>query len=192
MEETWRPVPGFEHGYLVSNHGRVWSVSRNRAMSPQMDHDGYWYVKLCRTDGQYRRFIHNLVANEFLGPCPRGKVVNHKDGVKANNRADNFEYVTRLYNTRHAAKLGLMPRGARNTKTKLTEEQVRELKSLYVPHSQEFGVPSLAKRYGVHPQTINLILRGVTWRGVGRFKMRRKRGTREDTVIAEDSSSSLS
>lgn len=189
MEETWRPVPGFEHGYLVSNHGRIWSVARNRAMSPQEDHDGYWYVKLCRADGQHRRFIHNLVAKEFLGPCPRGKVVNHKDGVKANNRADNFEYVTRLYNTRHAAKLGLLMKGARNNRTKLTEEQVREVKRTYIPHSKEFGARAQAARLGVSPGTIKGIMSGRVWRGVGR---RRRRGTREDTVTTEVSSSSLS
>lgn len=44
--------------------------------------------------------------------------------------------------------------GERNGRTKLTDVQIAEIKESYVPGSREFGGPSLARKYGVKPQTI--------------------------------------
>jgi hypothetical protein len=50
----------------------------------------------------------------FIGLPPVGHEVNHMDGVKANNRATNLEYVTSMQNRQHAVRLGLTARGLRN------------------------------------------------------------------------------
>lgn len=51
--------------------------------------------------------IHQIVADQFLGGCPDGLVVNHKDGNKHNNSTCNLEFVTNLENIQHAWKNGL-------------------------------------------------------------------------------------
>ena len=52
---------------------------------------------------------HILVAKAFLGPRPKGMVINHKDGNNLNNAAKNLEYVTPKRNQEHASEMGLRP-----------------------------------------------------------------------------------
>ena len=56
------------------------------------------------------RYLHVLVAEAFLGPCPKGKEANHRDGDRKNNAASNLEFVTHSQNVRHALRLGLRRR----------------------------------------------------------------------------------
>jgi hypothetical protein len=58
----------------------------------------------------FTKTIHRLVAAEFLGTCPKGIQVNHKDGDRLNNHASNLEYVTPSENTRHSVVAGLLTR----------------------------------------------------------------------------------
>lgn len=57
-------------------------------------------------DGDHRQTgVHRLVADAFMGPCAKGYEVNHKDGIKDNNRPENLEYVTHKENIEHALRL---------------------------------------------------------------------------------------
>ncbi len=112
MQCEWRDVLGFEGSYQVSSTGLVRSVKRGRKnLAPSHSKSGYLQVNLYR-DGQPQHFyVHRLVAAAFLGPIPWWAVVNHKDGNKRNNRADNLEFMTLEQNIKHAKLLGLMRRG---------------------------------------------------------------------------------
>jgi hypothetical protein len=72
---------------------------------------------LDRRTGRKRAILaHRLVWIRFNGPIPEGMEINHKDGVKHNNRLSNLELVTSSKNKLHAFKLGL--------RKKLSGEQV--------------------------------------------------------------------
>lgn len=117
--EEWKAVPGFCGRYEVSNLGRVRSYSNGRhgnraesvVMVPKNRPGGYSQVHLYKPKGggkQHTVMIHRLVADLFVSN-PDGKtVVNHKDGNKTNNAADNLEWVTSSENTFHAVRSGLM------------------------------------------------------------------------------------
>src|SRR5580692_9751168 len=108
----WRPVPGHERTHEVNSIGEVRSVYK---LTPTITHGtGYSAVTLGH---QTRANIHTLVARAFIGPQPPGTHVNHKDGVKTNNRVENLEYVTPQGNQHHAFLLG-------NRKHYFTEKQM--------------------------------------------------------------------
>lgn len=108
-QEQWKPIEGTDGGYEVSNLGRVMSkMQRNPRIMPQtIQRSGYRYVMLHVNKKPTCRRVHRLVAQAFL-PNPEGlKEVNHKDGNKDNNRADNLEWCTRSHNVKHSFDTGL-------------------------------------------------------------------------------------
>lgn len=163
--EEWRPVVGYEDAYSVSSLGRVRS-ERNlantkvgRILKPWAGGLGnsYLYVRLSVHDVKKFLRVHGLVAAAFLGPRPDGFHVNHKDGNRLNNAADNLEYVTRRQNEDHAMKLGLKRWKA--NRGRLTVEAVRAIRA------RPMTVPGMADRFGVSESAIYDVLRGRTWRG---------------------------
>ena len=102
--EIWKPVPGFEGKYEVSNLGRIYSIPRNGTyggiLKQDYDKDGYARVTLACGVGKLRknkRFaVHRLVALVFIpNDDPIGKpMVNHLDFDRANNNADNLEWAS--------------------------------------------------------------------------------------------------
>lgn len=98
MTETWKPIPGFEGLYEISDLGRVRSFRRNKAgrlLRPGQSSSGYFTVALGRNNS---RTIHSLVAEAFLGSCPPAHEVRHIDGTRTNNVAANLQYGTRTEN----------------------------------------------------------------------------------------------
>lgn len=120
--EEWRPVVGFQ-GYEVSNLGRIRSY-RARWRSRRVVHmmatvnagpttrgrKQYLQLRLRRNGRSISKYVHSLVAEAFVGPCPDGREVNHKDGNKKNCSVDNLEYVTPGQNVAHAWAMGLRRR----------------------------------------------------------------------------------
>jgi HNH endonuclease/NUMOD4 motif len=112
-DETWRPVPGFEGLYEVSNFGRVRSLgrpSRNgiRSFSPRMlrpgpSNYGHLSVVLGRRN---TRMVHQLVLQAFVGSRPLGMEVRHLDGDPTNNRLENLCWGTRTENIHDAMRHG--------------------------------------------------------------------------------------
>lgn len=64
------------------------------------------YISL-HLPGDKHKFLHHIIAEEFLGIKPIDKEVNHIDGNKLNNHPSNLEYITHQENISHAISLGL-------------------------------------------------------------------------------------
>lgn len=133
MVENWKPIPGYEGRYEVSDFGRVKSVSflqryllrngkeayrwtRERILATQVQNSGYTLVHLHLANQRKAYTVHTLVALVFLPERPTPKhEVNHKDGAKANCAAANLEWVTSAANKRHAVRFGLNKQAVRVT-----------------------------------------------------------------------------
>ena len=94
--EIWRPVVGYEGVYSVSENGVIRrEIPRPRTVAQSKNRTGYM-IAMIRWRGRTKCVqVHRLVAAAFIGPCPSGHQVNHKDGQKHNNQAGNLEYVLR-------------------------------------------------------------------------------------------------
>jgi hypothetical protein len=106
--------------------------------------------------------VHKMVAAAFIGPRPDGFHINHKNGIKTDNRVENLEYVTPLENTQHAVRCGLNIYGEASVHAKLTEENVRDILARLATESQR----SLGKKFGVSTTTIRKIALGQRWKHV--------------------------
>ena len=179
MKEIWKDIKGYEGLYQVSNLGRVKSLERKvlrsdgtslaiseRILKLGKNARGYLSVQLC-ANGIVKCFrVYRLVAQAFI-PNPDNKPqVNHIDGNKQNNRADNLEWATRSENMQHAYKTGLFKLGENSSQAKLTNEQTRAIREEYVCGSTTHGQCALAKKHHVSRKTIYNIIHNKSYKDI--------------------------
>ena len=163
----WKSVLG--GAYEVSSQGVVRRATPGRrtyvgrVLNPVRMSVGYLSVAPTVGGRNVSVYVHRLVAEAFLGPCPEGHEVNHIDGVKTNNDVANLEYVTHAGNMRHASRTGLSAVGERCRRSHLRDQDIRDMRAAW--EAGESGL-ALSRRFGVAPVTVSLIVNRKTWRSV--------------------------
>lgn len=104
--EVWKDIKDYEGYYQISSYGRVKNIKTGNILTGDINNTGYKRVCLY-SPIKKRFFIHRLVAYHFCEGYQEDLVVNHKDGNKQNDNADNLEWITRSANDLHAYKLNL-------------------------------------------------------------------------------------
>ncbi len=112
--EIWKDTFGIEGRYMVSDFGRVKSLKRNGTVKydtivkQRGDKDGYPTIVIKNNINKCTTIrVHRLVAITFI-PNPENKPqVNHKKGIKTDNRVSELEWATASENTKHAHLIGL-------------------------------------------------------------------------------------
>lgn len=160
MSELWRET--WYDGYEISNLGRLRSTRRaeSRIVIGRPDKEGYIEAHI-RHNGRVKWLrLHRLVASVWIGQPSTNLQVNHINGDKSDNRAENLEWVTNLENRRHAIETGLAAHlaGERHGSAKLTWDQVRQIRVM------EETQDRIALLFGVSQSAISDIKRFRTWR----------------------------
>lgn len=107
--EVWTTIDRVGNGlYVISNIGRVRSFTSksNGAIIKQViSSNGYPLINIYTNGKRWPELIHRLVAEAFI-PNPDNKpCVNHKNGIKSDNRIENLEWTTYSENSLHAFKI---------------------------------------------------------------------------------------
>ena len=110
--EKWMPIKGYEGLYDVSNNGNVRRMRKTNSgdvgsyLQPVKDKLGYERVCLCKNGKEQKYYVHRLVADAFVEG--NGRDVNHINGNKSDNNAENLEWCSHKENMIKAAETGLI------------------------------------------------------------------------------------
>ncbi len=166
-------IPGFI-GYAITSSGELWScrdlggmgiTAEWHKMKPQMA-KGYVRAQIMRAGKQERLLCHRLVWEAWMGPIPTGMQINHRNGIKTDNRLENLEVVTPQENTAHAMRHGLRiaHRGERAAASKLSESDARRVFKLRQERKTQ---AEIAATIGTTRSNVSAILRGTSWGNLG-------------------------
>lgn len=173
--EAWRPAPGFDGWYEVSNLGRVRSWRRTgapevRRATPRLLRGtftelGYHLVKLTHpVFGVMDVGAHQLVLAAFVSARPALMVVDHINSTPSDNRVENLRWVTAAENLRHAVSQGrVRGRVGPRSFSPLDEEKVRTIRR---QRADGASLKTLMNHFGVSMTTISKIVHGLIWREV--------------------------
>lgn len=174
VSEKWLPVKSFEGMYDISDQGRIWSrprmnlrgqMRRGRHRRFRVGKHGYYQLQLSNEYGEKIDVrVHQVVAATFLGPRPKGKQINHKNGIKTDNRASNLEYVTASENVQHAYDNGLIEHyhGEEHWKAYMNAWMVRVIRRL----KGTLSYSEIGEVFGTSKYNIYMICSGKNWKHV--------------------------
>ncbi|GFO55963.1 hypothetical protein GMSM_29700 [Geomonas sp. Red276] len=150
ITDAAKKVKDYE-GYAITKNGVVYSLPRKGVKKPRLMKPianmkaDYLRVALSKNGKNELVYVHRLVAEAYI-PNPLNKpMVNHKNGVKTDNRVENLEWVTGEENRLHAFELGLYPM------QKIHPSQKKDVYDMVVK-----GVPvkKVAEIYGLKPNSV--------------------------------------
>jgi len=164
VNEEWKPIIGYEGLYEISNFGRIKTLKRKfvlqtKLFKQQTSIYGYYIVTLNKGNKETKNYlVHILVAKHFI-PNPQNKPeVNHKKGIKKDNRFFELEWSTKLENVQHAFSTGLVcHKGVKNANCKLSDNDVIEI------FNSTDSYKELSERYAVNKTLISSIKTGSRW-----------------------------
>lgn len=166
---------------MISSQGEIWSwktirstkIKRWKHLKGWKSVDGYWQIGLTypKTDKRYTGpgsrkifYLHRLVLEVFIGPCPKNMEACHNDSNQDNNILENLRWDTPKNNCKDRNSLGIweknLPKGEEHHNSKFSNKQVLKIRKLY---KQGLSTIELSNMFGCNKSTINSIVKKETW-----------------------------
>jgi len=166
MEEEiiiWKKVIGYEK-YEVSNFGIIRNSITKTEKAMTNHNSGYLSTGFCNKYKKETILVHRLVAIHFIPNPDNKRCVNHKDGNKKNNCIENLEWCTHKENNDHAFRNGLKnpAKGDRNASTKLTKEQVLQIREIGYSMTQR----DISKLFNISNSVVYNIRANKIWKHI--------------------------
>ncbi len=172
-EVRYGECPG-RPGYRVGTDGTAWSCHRKPRKSSIRD--GIWWRLSPATLKKTGRrvitihgknvYVHKLVLEAFVGPCPPGMQCCHGDGNPANNTLTNLRWGTPKSNQADRDRHGRTTRGEHHWAATITEPIVRAVKEAAVHNTGWGRYNRLAVQFGISKRQVKHILVGDAWKHV--------------------------
>lgn len=169
--EQWRTTH-VNPGYEVSNLGRVRSIDRigetrkgvmarlkGKVLRPGLGAGGYYHARLGKDF--LNQAVHRLVATAFVPNPEKKPTVNHKNGKKTDNRAENLEWMTHQENTRHGRRVLRVCTGESNGRAKMNHAKIKEILML---RKLGYTYLQLGRVFGICPAQARRICIGEHWK----------------------------
>lgn len=145
-QESMVEIKGYEGQYAITKDGRIFSYPRKgrgghdgKWMKLQKGTDGYMHVVLTKNKIKTNYLVHRLLGFAFLTTQPQKDFINHKNGIKTDNRIENIEWCTKSENTHHAFATGLLKPCIHSEKTKIKLSLINKNKKLTKEHKDNIS-----------------------------------------------------
>jgi hypothetical protein len=152
------PIPGYP-GYLACRLGAIFRFKTRkrvaRPLTPVLQPSDYMRVCLSINKSKYQRYVHHLILETYVGPCPPGMECLHGPGGRRDNSVENLRWGTHRENIADRERDGTTVRGERHPRAKLTTEDIHEIRNMRPMDA--------ARRFGIDPSYARKIKAGKFW-----------------------------
>jgi len=167
INEIWIDIPNYDGLYQVSNLGRVKSLQygKERILKPNRNKYGYLMQAITKNKKLKLCTIHRLMMLSFKpDEYFEGAEVNHRNGIKDDNRLENLEWCTSSENQKHAYIMGLQKpqSGYKNGMAKLTQEIINKIRTEY--KTENITQKNLALKYNISRSHVSGIITNKYWK----------------------------
>jgi len=172
--ENWEDIKGYEGCYQVSDLGRIKSLQRyvtSRYGGERIVRERIRktvlikeYISIDLSVGGKRKThrVHRLVATAFIFNPLNKPQINHKNGIKIDNRWFNLEWATGKENQSHAFRLGLNKgqKGEEHSQCKFNDIEIIAMRSV---NTKIFNTTRICKTYEISSGNLSAVLNRKTW-----------------------------
>ncbi len=146
-------IPNTNGLYYATYNGKIYK--KDKLVSQHLDRkdNGYFQCAIKINDKYQKQKVHRLIAMAFLGSV-ENMTVNHIDGNKLNNSANNLEIISHYENMQHAKALKSFKLGRKKSeenRMKLNGNQIKELTKC----CETMSLSEMANHFNVGKTTIS-------------------------------------